>query len=131
MVEKVQLPEHTDDPDATIPLDISRRQALGQCAQYTGAVVALMTVSKPAWASHGHAQVAMPTANCSSGTGSLLSLSLCADVDVENRGSAGIASASEYGHVQGFGTENTTLSNLAVYKAQTPTPPREGKPPAE
>lgn len=109
-----------------VTLEISRRQALGQCVQYTGAVVTLLTVSKPAWASHGHAQVSMsPTTSCSSGTGSLLSLSLCADVDVENRGSAGIANASEHGHVQGFGTENTTFSNLVVYKPKTlPVPPK-------
>ena len=35
---------------------VSRRDALkkiGQCAEYTGAVVAFLTVSKPAWASVG------------------------------------------------------------------------------
>ena len=97
--------------------DVSRREALrkiGQCAEYTGAVVAFLSVSSPSWASVGTG-----TKPGCGGVG--LSVSSpkavangCVEIEFDNRGATVSSNAS--GKINGLGQINSSsaVSNQAT-----------------
>lgn len=97
---------------------VSRRDALkkiGQCAEYTGAVVAFLTVSKPTWASVG-----VGTKPGCRGLGLTVDVppvdaSGCLEVDVNRYGAraSGDSSAKVSGVGQ-FGASSSAVSNQST-----------------
>lgn len=98
---------------------LTRRDALkriGRCAEYTGTVVALLSVSQPSWASHnkGHGK------DCNTGGGtSNIKIASCADdegnhygqISSSSSGNANSSNASSGGSNASSGSSNASSAS--------------------
>ncbi len=97
---------------------VSRREALkkiGQCAEYTGAVVAFLSVSTPSWASVGTGTKPGCGGIGVSLNSPALGANACLDVDIDRNGASVTGTAN--GKANGIGQINSgssAVSNQSV-----------------